>query len=101
MVNTLLNHIIKKNENKKYMNELNNINLINTRFSSHITNSDGNSKNSYKITRNKTSNYIYIDPLNPKSHSSTMIFLHGVGETAESSLPLFIKGSQFVPLETC
>lgn len=49
-----------------------------------------NSSSSYKITIDPDTKYIYLDPVaENQPHQYTMIFLHGLGDSAEGFLTSF------------
>ena len=53
----------------------------------------------YKITENNQNSYIYLDPVSPNKHENTLIFLHGLGDSAMGFLDVFAD-QQLVP-PTC
>ena len=45
--------------------------------------------NLYKVSKNKTNNYIYLDPLDEEKHQYTLIFLHGLGDSSAGFFDVF------------
>ena len=45
--------------------------------------------NTYNITKNPQTRYIYLDP--KIKHDQTLIFLHGLGDTSEGFVDLFLQ----------